>query len=272
MPGCQFREVPSEWSSTLTLFSTQNVIDWPRPPESDLIQLWFCPDITDPRALALKSQLSSSEQTRVENFRLSSDRLRYIGSRLFLRCVLARNLQQAPPEIQLTERNGIPSLEAPAESALKFSISTSQDLVLIALARDSEDNLARNVGVGLERLVPSLENERLAEQSFTQPEQQFVQQAGDPTSAFFQIWTGKEAYRKALGEDAPSHLDFSAAPKNGAPVWTIDDWSASTSTRWHIQRVELPLPNFCASLVHQEGLPDFELIEIGAKQIFNQRW
>lgn len=247
--------------------------DWPRPPDSDLIQLWFCPDITDRRSLELQSQLSQGERERVNDFRLASDRLRYIGARLFLRCVIARNLKCEPKEIQLDESaGGLTTLEAPKGFDLHFSVSTSQDLVLIALSCENEDGPSRRVGIDLERRVPSRQNDRIAHEQFSEPEQRFIRQAADPTSAFFQIWTGKEAYRNASGPDALADFDFSAAPKNGAPVWSIENVSSDSPSSWRIQNVELPTASYCASLVHQEGLPDYELIEIGAKQILNQRW
>jgi phosphopantetheinyl transferase len=119
-----------------------------------------------------------------------------------LRRVLARYLDLAAGEIRLTRgEHGKPRLANP-ESGLRFNLSHSGSLALVAVSR------GREVGVDVERLRPGRDFVALAERALEPGEAESVRAAGgdDRTRVFYELWTRHEARLKCLGvglTDAP---------------------------------------------------------------------
>jgi 4'-phosphopantetheinyl transferase len=119
---------------------------------------------------AFYATLSADERSRAARFRFERDRRRFIVARGALRGLLGRLLGTAPSELQFVYNSfGKPAL-SPESGGLKFNLSHSADLALVAIATD------REVGVDVEHLRP------------------------DEPRTFFEEWTKQEAYVKARGE------------------------------------------------------------------------
>jgi 4'-phosphopantetheinyl transferase len=115
--------------------------------------------------------LSADERNRSARFRFDRDRRRFIVARGALRELLGRHLDTPAGELRFVYNPfGKPALGPEFGGRLKFNLSHSADLALIAIAT------GREVGVDVEFLRP------------------------DEPETFFEEWTKQEAYVKARGE------------------------------------------------------------------------
>lgn len=151
--------------------------------------LWYAP-LGDEPAPAQLECLSDDERERAGRFLLERDRRRYLAAHVALRTVLAAQLGSDPARL-VFERGpfGKPRLRGPR---LRFSLSHSEDLAVIAVDREAE------VGVDVEMLRDV--DPALAEQVCTATERRQIE--ADPAHrarAFLTCWTRKEACLKALG-------------------------------------------------------------------------
>ena len=116
--------------------------------------------------------------------------------RALLRFILARYLRRQPADIVFTYgANGKPALDN-TEPTLHFNLAHSENRVVYAFSHAGE------LGVDIE-LVRSLpEFESIARHFFSPEEcaQLLSLPAGQRAEAFFNCWTRKEAYLKAVGD------------------------------------------------------------------------
>ena len=150
------------------------------------------------------SELAPDETARARRFHFEPDRRRFTGARLALRRILAAYLAVAPRAIELrTGPHGKPALAASNESTLRFNLSHSGEIALVAVGAGVE------VGVDVERRRPLPDLEPLVARYFSPRERaaiEAVPSARRP-EAFFDYWTAKEAYLKAGGDGLTRHLD-----------------------------------------------------------------
>src|SRR5262249_17462285 len=153
---------------------------------------------------AAAALLDDDERGRARRLLLPQSARRFILSRAALRAVLAAQLGVAPRDVALSGgAAGKPELAAHGERAgagraapsLRFNLSHSGDLALVALARD------REVGVDVEQRRPLPDLERLARRVLA-PEEvaDFLGlPEADKEAALLRCWTRKEALVKAAG-------------------------------------------------------------------------
>jgi len=188
------------------------VSGWPTrglPGESDLppgeIQIWSIPlDPPSERVAALTRMLTPDEEARAARFRFDVHRRRYVVGRGALRELLGAYLGARPERLRFDyAERGKPDLAAPWKGELAFNLSNSEDLALAAFVR------GRDLGVDVEyqKEMPDLED--IAKRFFSAPE--IAALAGVPgeckKEAFFNCWTRKEAYLKAVGVGLAAPLD-----------------------------------------------------------------
>jgi 4'-phosphopantetheinyl transferase len=132
----------------------------------------------------LESMLSDDERERAS--RLASAP-RWIVARAALRIVLAGHLGLHPSDVEFgAGPHGKPELVG---SALRFNLSHSGDLALIALAEDVE------VGIDVER---TSRRSKAVERALTDGERATLSET-DRHTGLLRIWCRKEALAKALG-------------------------------------------------------------------------
>lgn len=150
-------------------------------------------DVPQPQLDELKGCLSEDELTRAARFKFDRDRNRYIAGRGILRRTLAGYLRTNPAAIRFAYNpQGKPSLPA---GGLQFNLSHSGGEALYAVSLDVE------LGIDIERLNPAVEVEQIAANFFSPAEVAAIL-ALPPRqrhNRFFDFWTRKEAYLKALG-------------------------------------------------------------------------
>ncbi|MBW4520427.1 MAG: 4'-phosphopantetheinyl transferase superfamily protein [Scytolyngbya sp. HA4215-MV1] len=184
--------------------------------------------------------LSHDEQVRANRFHFESDRARFIVGRGRLREILSYYLEEAPEQVQFCYgERGKPSLATPSASPFRFNLAHSQGLALCAVMRDYE------VGIDLEQIRPMPKAKKLAIRYFSAAEVTRLQSLSPlaQPGAFFQYWTCKEAYVKAIGTGlAHSLQQIEVHWAQGKPdlVPNLNQWALHCF---------VPAPGFVAALV-----------------------
>jgi 4'-phosphopantetheinyl transferase len=192
--------------------------------------------------------LSGAERRRADRFVYERDRGRYVVARARLRQLLGARLAVRPESVELVcGAYGKPAL-APrfADSRLRFNLSHRDDVAVYAFASESE------VGVDVEAVRALRDAGDLAARFFS-PRENEAYRALDPRDrplGFFNCWTRKEAFVKALGEGLsyPLHrFDVSLAPGEPARILHVAD----APGRHHGWRMEgfSPAAGFVAAVV-----------------------
>ncbi len=175
---------------------------------------------------ALVDTLPRADARRADRIGHPAVRERFIRCQSALRAILADYLALEPCDLRFSEGAwGKPALAGPAAtSGLAFNLTHSGALALLAVTRH------REVGVDVERLRPLPDALDLAERYFSAPEREDLRRvAGTKAEAltFFQCWTRKEAFIKALGRGMYEPLDgFAVSCLPGEParvVWCRED-------------------------------------------------
>jgi 4'-phosphopantetheinyl transferase len=180
--------------------------------------------------------LDRAELERAERFHFERDRRRYIAGRGMLRTILGRYLGIPARRVAFTYgAAGKPAL-APelAGSGLYFNLAHSEDLALMALTRDAA------IGVDVEQIRVLEDFDELVARFFSAREHAAFDRLKpeEKPSAFFNLWTRKEAWLKATGEGIahslnrvevtflpgePAGLLSLPADRNEASEWELHD-------------------------------------------------
>jgi 4'-phosphopantetheinyl transferase len=182
--------------------------------------------------------LSRGEHRRAERFHRPIDRRRFIAGRGILRKIISTYLALAPGEAQFVYNEyGKPFISADQNHvALSFNLSHSDGMALYAVAR------GRRVGVDIEYMREDFATLEVAEHFFSKDE--FEALKATPidrrTEAFFNCWSRKESYIKAIGMGISYPLDgfsVSLAP-DVAPALLKVDADAPEAGRWNMYELD----------------------------------
>jgi len=210
-------------------------------------------DLDDEAITEEAEYLTADEQRRARELRFPRDRKRFIVARARLRQLLASRLDAPPASIELQYgRRGKPELARKfAASKLKFNLSHSEDLAVYAFTSCGE------VGVDVEAIRPLPDADDIATRFFSRGENA-AYLALPPRHrplGFFNCWTRKEAFIKALGDGLYYPLDaFDVTLAPGAPARILR--VGSTPGRlcgWDLESFS-PAAGFVAAVVAQ-GIP-----------------
>lgn len=235
---------------------------WSAPPAAlrlrdAEVHVWAAP--LDPPAESVRryaSLLAPDERARAERFRFERDRRRFSVARGVLRVLLGRYLETDPRRVAFRyQSHGKPALEEGlAGRGPHFNVSHSGEMALYAFAR------SRELGVDVEEVRAMEDGLQIAERFFSQAEVAAFRAlpAELRDEAFFNCWTRKEAFIKAVGEGLsfPLHVfDVSLAP--GEPACLLASRDPQQAERWSLRALPDPAPGYRAALV-AEG-EDWEL-------------
>lgn len=198
----------------------------------------------------LKACLSAEERERTGRFHFAHDRRRFVIRRAALRHLLAAHLSVSPDAVRfLPGSHGKPGLLGQAGPAgLRFSCSHSADLGLVAMAR------GRELGVDLEQHRPLADAGDLTNAFFSPCE--IAELKGVPPElkarSFFDCWSRKEAFVKAigLGLSFPLHrFAVSLAPDQPAALLRVEDDPGAVN-RWKMLSLDITA-DYSAALVFE---------------------
>lgn len=175
--------------------------------------------------------LSEEEKARAARFTFPIHRQRFIAARSILRILLSRYLSRPPQDILFSYTPyGKPYL-AENSTGLYFNLSHTQDYALYAISREEK------IGVDIEHIKTDRAIEKIAARFFSAYENAQLNQitADKKEAAFFQLWTCKEAFIKAIGEGLsfPLH-DFDIALDKETPSICQIKGDKSAASAWSI--------------------------------------
>ena len=178
--------------------------------------------------------LSADERVRAGRFRFERDRNRYIAARAALRTLLGLYTDCSADQIEFTyAKNGKPFIKR-ERGGLRpyFNISHSGSIALMAFCMSAE------IGVDIEIVRDMPDAENIVRRFFAPEEaaQWMALPAELRTKGFFDCWTRKEAFVKALGDGLSMPLDefqvefgpgepptVRFRQQNGRRAWSIFD-------------------------------------------------
>ena len=176
------------------------------------VQCWSVHlDVAPETFASLAAALSDDERDRSARFRFERDRRRFIVAHGVLRDLLGRSLGSEAGQIRyVCNAFGKPELHPEFGGRVKFNLSHSADLALIAIALDAD------VGVDLECIEERRESNYadVARSFFSASEVDALSRVPSDlyVKAFFGCWTMKEAYVKACGEGLSMPLTSFSVP------------------------------------------------------------
>ena len=196
--------------------------------------------------------LATDEWARANRFRFEKHRRQYTVGRGALRVLLAAYLRIRPEEVQFVYGpRGKPFL-APslAAAGLQFNLSNSDELALVGFV------LGPEIGVDVEYLRPMEDCEQIAERFFSESERRVLRGIPFPTKqeAFFNCWTRKEAYLKAVGEGLAAPLDsfdVTLAPGDPPRMLTLEG-DAERAARWSLHHLR-PADHYIGAVAIEGG-------------------
>lgn len=203
------------------------------------------------RVEALGRSLTQDEWDRANRFRFDRHRRQYVVGRGALRSLLAAYAGTRPELVRFTYGpRGKPFLDGSGD--LYFNLSNSDERALVGFVR------GREIGVDIEYLKPMPDCEQIAERFFSESERVVLR--GTPREskeeAFFNCWTRKEAYLKAVGEGLAAPLDsfdVTLAPEEPPRMLTLRG-DADAAARWWLEHFRLS-PEYIGALALERQDP-----------------
>jgi 4'-phosphopantetheinyl transferase len=226
---------------------------WHLPPKELVIRddeahVWLTELNLRPSLLEnLKNTLSTDELARANRFHFEKDRHHFIAARGVLRMILGSYLKLNPNRLNFTyNTQGKPKIVNEMDyDYLKFNLSHSHGLALYAVT------LGRELGIDIERVRTNLSFEKIAKRFFSPSE--FKMLVALPPSerieGFFNCWTRKEAYIKAIGEGLSIPLDqfdVTLNPSDEAKILRIKGDPILASS-WSLYPL-IPAPGYVGAL------------------------
>ena len=193
--------------------------------------------------------LSEDERARAARFHFEQHRRNFVLGRAVLRALLASILGTPPAAIRFCYGpKGKPALED-ARTLLRFNVSNSVNLAAYAFTQGCD------LGIDVEALRPVPEMERIAARFFAPAEVSELMSLPQPDrpQAFFNCWTRKEAYIKAVGDGLSVPLDsFRVSLQPGAPAELLCLGGNTEAARaWTLEDF-VPAPGFVGALAYPD--------------------
>ena len=200
------------------------------------------------RCRAAEALLTPAERARADRFARACDRRRFVVARARLRELLAERLNTSPRSIKLTYGPaGKPAL-APRTggTSLRFNVSHCGDMAAFALVD------GREVGIDIEEVRPITDADDIATLVFSDRERSEYRDLPPDAKCrgFFNGWTRKEAFIKAVGAGLAYRLDqfdVSLAPGQPARLLRVGADSGDR-TPWTLQAFD-PAPGLVGAIV-----------------------
>ena len=195
-----------------------------RLPHTAFEVVVFPLDVEPEATRASAALLSDDERQRADRFVFERDRRRFIVARAELRKLLAARLGVQPESVEFRYGvRGKPALaDRCAESGLRFNLSHAVDVAACAFSWVPE------IGIDIESIRVIPDAEEIAARFFSRRENEAYRglDPDDRPQGFFNCWTRKEAFVKALGDGLSYPLDrfdVTLSPGNPARILRVED-------------------------------------------------
>jgi 4'-phosphopantetheinyl transferase len=208
-------------------------------------------DVRPEAVRASAALLSDAERQRAGRFAFDRDRRRFTVARAQLRWLLSERLGVRPEMVEFVYgAHGKPALARHfADSDLRFNVSHSDDFAVYAFAP------VREIGVDVEAIRVIRDADEIAAHFFSRRENEayLALDASDKPLGFFNCWTRKEAFIKALGNGLYYPLDrfdVSLAPGEPARILRVES-TPGDYCGWALHSFS-PAPGLIGAIVLQK--------------------
>ncbi|MDR2093835.1 MAG: 4'-phosphopantetheinyl transferase superfamily protein [Azoarcus sp.] len=208
----------------------------------------------------LKAVLSKEERDRLGRFRFRCDHDSYLAAHAVQRLLLSELTGQAPETLEFTYNEfGKPELvERPGSPAVRFNLTHTKGMAAMAVA------IGFDIGIDVEWMQDGINFQDLSDRHFTRAENDYLEcvPSRQRKTAFYRLWTLKEAYVKAVGQglncalDSFNLLDIDTVPR-------LADSRKETMPGWHVESI-VPSDYHCIALAIYHGLNARPLICVHA--------
>jgi len=194
--------------------------------------------------------LSPDERVRADRYRFEDHRRSYILSRGVLRALLGCYVSVPAGKIRFSYgKRGKPHLFG-VTTDIRFNSSHSANVALYAMTRHCD------LGVDIEKIRQLEDMHRIAECFFCPEEARELLDLprAEQESAFFNCWTRKEAYIKAVGNGLSMPLNrFRVTLKPGDPVEFVHLGNDRQGAReWTLQSIAIA-PGYAAAVAYHDS-------------------
>jgi 4'-phosphopantetheinyl transferase len=200
--------------------------------------------------------LSEAERHKVCRFSFARDRRRFIIARARLRQLLGERLGVRPESVELVYgERGKPALSRRfAASDLHFNVSHSDDIAVYAFSS------GREIGIDVEAVRTIPDADEIAKRFFSRRENEayLALDSLEKPLGFFNCWTRKEAFIKALGDGLCYPLDriqVSLVPGEPARILRVGS-TAGNKCGWTLHSF-LAGPGLVGAIVVREFAHEF---------------
>lgn len=222
---------------------------------NDDVHVW-CVSLQQPIPIIeqLACLLSADEKDRAARYYFEHLQNSFIVARGMLRILLANYLELQPAQIELTYLPaGKPHLSENLKKSIFFNLSHSHELVLYAFSPN------RNVGIDIEHIRPIEDLGSISENNFSATENFELKTLPSEKilEGFFNCWTRKEAYIKAIGDGISFPLqqfDVSLKPGDPANLLRVRG-NAREAQRWCMYELH-PADDYVGALVVEGSAPN----------------
>jgi 4'-phosphopantetheinyl transferase len=218
----------------------------PRASLPDEVHVWAVRlDRVDWRDEFVPGWLTEDEVVRAKRFLFERERRRFAVCRATLRAILGGYLGARPRDLTFRYGpRGKPYLDPQRhDDAIRFNVSHSDELALVAVSR------GRELGVDIERVRPLDGIDDIVARQFGPSERLAFGRAATTArlSTFYRFWTLKEAYLKACAAGISQALEVDVSAAGDAPICLLDALGTGTKRHWTARTLH-PAPEFIGAL------------------------
>jgi 4'-phosphopantetheinyl transferase len=223
-------------------------------PENGVdIDVWFrrTAGLSDAALKDARAVLSASELQRCARLRLPEDRRDYTAAHHLLRTALSR-VAPCPPEAWQFDVTAEGKPFIPPDGLPACSLSHTRGLVACAVSAgllSKARSLGWKVGIDVERIDRRIDVMSIAAGSFSEPERRIV---ADSPTRFYDIWTLREAFLKAVGSGLSGRVGGMSFEVQGSTIacslpgvdqraWHFAVFEPSPDTRMAVAVVGTPV-------------------------------
>lgn len=212
--------------------------------------VWQLPlQVDSERSQFLASLLSTDEKQRAQRFHFDKHRYRFIAAHGQLRLILGEYLNCSAQALKFIENAfGKPFLD---HKPLFFNLSHSHELALLAV------NARFDLGVDIEWKGREIDYLQIGQRFFSENEYKELASLPDHLQheGFFNCWTRKEAYIKAVGEGMRIPLgQFEVSLKPDDPACLLSTAHDPPAIKvWRLVGIDVASEYTAALAIHKQG-------------------
>jgi 4'-phosphopantetheinyl transferase len=192
--------------------------------------------------------LSTDERIRCTRFLFGRDRRDFAAAHALLRAALSSTADRARDEWRFEAGSfGKPRLAATiaASTPISFNLAHTRGLVACAVVKQADVD----VGVDVEAIARHYDLAELTRRFFSSAEAAEIlrHEGEDRERRFFELWTLKEAFIKALGEGLSHPLDSFCFGFDGDGSLRFESSNIKAARTWHFALLDV-IGRYCISL------------------------